>query len=220
MKLAVVAATGGVGRHALEQALSAGHEVTAIVRSPEKLTRHVRSFKTDLSHADLDTLEAGFEGTDAIISCLGARSKDDAGITSRGTRAIIQAMNAVGVRRVVAISSSVVSTVPSPGRPNPPKFDPGDGAFIRYLLNPVLKRSLSWIYTDLAIMEDFLRDSGVDWTVVRPARLVEKPLNGGYRTAIGQNVRGASISRADVAHLMLKVINQRETIGKTVGVAH
>jgi uncharacterized protein YbjT (DUF2867 family) len=69
-------------------------------------------------------------------------------------------------------------------------------------------------------MEDVLRDSSLDWTVVRPVRLTGKPLTGGYRTAYGQNLRrGLFIPRADVAHLMLAVLDQPETVGQTIGIA-
>ena len=74
---------------------------------------------------------------------------------------------------------------------------------------------------DLARMEDLLRDSGLDWTVVRPPRLTDKPLTGAYRTAYGQNLRrGSFISRADVAHLMLDVLARPQSINQTLGVAY
>jgi uncharacterized protein YbjT (DUF2867 family) len=70
-------------------------------------------------------------------------------------------------------------------------------------------------------MEDVLYDSGLDWTIVRPPRLLDKPLTGAYRTAYGQNLRrGLAISRADVAHFMLRAPDQPETIKQTVGVAY
>jgi hypothetical protein len=69
-------------------------------------------------------------------------------------------------------------------------------------------------------MEDVLRDSGLDWTAMRPPRLKDKPLTGKYRTALEQNLpRGASVNRADVAHLMLAVVHQTETIGHALGIA-
>jgi uncharacterized protein YbjT (DUF2867 family) len=69
-------------------------------------------------------------------------------------------------------------------------------------------------------MEDLLRDSGLDWTVIRPPKLTNKPLTGRYRTAVGQNVRGGfSVPRADVAHLMLAVLSQPATIGQAIGIA-
>jgi putative NADH-flavin reductase len=70
-------------------------------------------------------------------------------------------------------------------------------------------------------MEDLLCRSGLDWTVVRPPRLTQGPLTGTYRTAYGRNLRrGLSFSHADVAHLMLRVLDQPETIKQVVGVAN
>jgi len=70
-------------------------------------------------------------------------------------------------------------------------------------------------------MEDEIRQSGTAWTVVRPPKLVTKPLNGIYRSVIGANVpRGYLVSRADAAHLMLAVLNEPETIGQPVGIAY
>jgi uncharacterized protein YbjT (DUF2867 family) len=69
-------------------------------------------------------------------------------------------------------------------------------------------------------MEDVLRDSDLDWTIVRPPRLTDKPVTGRYRTAYGQNIRrGVFVSRADVAHYMLSVLDNPETFRQTVGIA-
>jgi uncharacterized protein YbjT (DUF2867 family) len=69
-------------------------------------------------------------------------------------------------------------------------------------------------------MEDLLRDSDLDWTVIRPPYLTSKPLTGHYRTATGQNVRGGwSVPRADVAHLMLAVLDRPETVRQVIGIA-
>jgi putative NADH-flavin reductase len=171
MKLTIIAATGGVGRELLAQAVAAGHDVTAVVRNPDKLSRQVRAVAT-------------------------------------------------GVRRIVVVSAAPVSTVPSPGRPNPPRHDPGDGFFMRYLFSKIASARFGKVYDDLARMEDLLAGSGLDWTVVRPPQLTDKPLTGAYRTAYGQNLRGGlSVPRADVAHLMLRVLGQPETIHQTIGIA-
>jgi putative NADH-flavin reductase len=222
MKLTIVAATGGIGRQVRDQALAAGHDVTAVARNPRSLQgRQVRLVAADLASAGPEALEPAVAGADAVLSGLGPRSKADAGIASRGTRAIVQAMQATGVRRIVVVSAAPVSTVPSAGRPNPPKHDPGEGFFMRNLFSHVAKAAFRAHYADLALMEDVLRDSGLDWTVVRPPRLTDKPLTGAYRLAYGQNVRGGFlVSRADVAHLMLRVLDQPETIGQAVGVAN
>ncbi len=92
---------------------------------------------------------------------------------------------------------------------------------MRHLVVPLVKAIFRKHYADLALMEDILRDSGLDWTIVRPPQLTNKPLTGTYRTAYGQSVRRAlSISRADVAHLMLRVLEQPETIRQAIGVAY
>jgi hypothetical protein len=129
-------------------------------------------------------------------------------------------MQATGVRRIVAVSAAPVGTVATPGRPNPPKHDPGDGFFMRHLLSHVASVTLGKVFADLAEMEDILAGSGLDWTVVRPPRLTGKPLTGSYRTAYGQNLRGGlSVPRADVAHCMLSVLGQPDTIKQAIGIA-
>ncbi|HEY2958897.1 MAG TPA: NAD(P)H-binding protein [Actinomycetota bacterium] len=222
MKLTIFAASGGIGRQLLDQALAAGHDVTAVVRNPDSLPGgRFRTVVADLAAADPATLEPAVAGADAVLSGLGPRSASEAGIASRGTRAIVQAMQATGVRRIVVVSAAPISTVASPGRPEPPRHDPGDGFWMRHLFSHVAKAAFRTHYADLALMEDVLRDSGLDWTVVRPPRLTNKPATGAYRTAYGQNLRGgAFVSRADVAQLMLRVLGQDETIKQAIGVAN
>jgi putative NADH-flavin reductase len=220
MKLTIVAATGGVGRQLLEQAVAAGHDVTAVARNPKKLSRDVRVVTADMAAPDPAALQAAVQGADAVLSGLGPHSNSDAGIASQGTRAIVAAMQAAGVRRIVVVSAAPVGTVPSPGRPDPPRHDPGDGFFMRNLAAAFAKAAFGKVYADLALMEGTLRDSDLDWTAVRPPKLTDKPLTGKYRTANGQNIRGGwSVPRADVAQLMLRVLDQPATIGQAIGIA-
>ena len=221
MKLTIVAATGGIGRQILQQAVAAGHDVTAVVRNPAKITANVRVVRADLSDPDPVTLAAAVEGADAVLSGLGAHSRADEDVAARGTQAIVTAMKTAGARRIIVVSAAPIGTVPSPGRPHPPKCDPGDGFLMRHLLGPVIKAVLRGHYADLARMEDALRDSGLDWTVVRPPRLTDKPATGRYRTATGQNVRGgALISRADVAGFMLALAARPKTAGQVMAIAN
>ena len=221
MKITIFAATGGIGGQLLQQALAAGHDITAVVRNPKKLSAPVRVVEADLGSADPAVLQAAVKGADAVLSGLGARSASDNGVAWRGTRGIIEAMQDTGTRRIVVVSAAPIGTVPSPARPNPPKHDPGDGFFVRTLLSPLIKRVLRGHYADLARMEDVLRESGLDWTVVRPPRLTNGRGTGTYRTAYDQNLRGgATVSRADVAHLMLRVVAQPETFHHTIGIAN
>jgi uncharacterized protein YbjT (DUF2867 family) len=226
VKLTIIAPTGGVGRQLLTQALDGGHDVTAVARNPAKLppemlaAGNARIVTSDLAAPDPQILEAAVAGADAVLSALGPHNNSDAGIAAPGTRAIITAMRASGVRRIVAISASPVGTTPSPGRPDPPRHDPGDGFIMRHLGVRIAKALFGKVYSDLARMEDILRDSGLDWTILRPPQLTGKPLTGRYRTADGHNLRGArSVSRADVAHFMLAALDRPETIGHVIGIA-
>jgi putative NADH-flavin reductase len=221
MKLTIFAATGGIGHQILEQAVAAGHDVTAVVRNPGKLAGEVRAIGADLATADGETLAPAVAGADAVLSGLGPRSKADYGIVTTGTRAITGAMEATGVRRIVVVSAAPVGTVPTPGRPKPPRHDPGDGLIMRHVLSPMVKAAFGKSYADLAQMEEELAGSGLDWTVVRPPRLTSKPLTGSYRRAYGQNVkRGVFVSRADVAHLMLAVLGEPGTVEQVVSLAY
>jgi uncharacterized protein YbjT (DUF2867 family) len=226
MKITIIAATGGVGRQLVDQALAAGHDVTAVARNPAKLAPDVladgtaRVIAVDLARPDPQALESAVAGADAVLSALGPHNNADAGIAAPGTRAVISAMRAAGTRRIVAISASPVATTPSPGRPSPPRHDPGDGFIMRQVGNRIARALFDKVYDDLARMEDILRESGLDWTILRPPQLTDKPLTGRYRTARRQNVRGGrSVPRADVAHYMLAVLDQPDTIGQVIGIA-
>jgi putative NADH-flavin reductase len=223
MKLTIFGATGGIGAELLRQALSAGHEVTVAVRNPSKLAASLngtRVVTTDLEHPEPKTLESAVAGADAVLSGVGPRPMAKAGVAEHGTQAIVAAMQATGVRRIIVVSAAPISTMPSPGRPHPPSRDPGEGFFMRNLGTPLFQTVLRERYTDLALMEDVLRASDLDWTIFRPPRLTNGRLTGAYRTAIGRNLKaGNVISRADVAHAMLTALGRQETIREEIGIA-
>ena len=133
MKLTIFAATGGIGRHILEQAVAAGHDVTAVVRNPKKLSSEVRIVTADLAAPDPAALASAVEGADAVLSRPGSRSNAEAGVASQG-----RGPSSRRCRRRAPThrrrQRRAICTVPSPGRPNPPKHDPGDGFFMRHLL--------------------------------------------------------------------------------------
>src|SRR5579859_3601305 len=103
MKLTIIAATGGVGRLILEQAIAAGHHVTAVARHPERLNAGVRSVTVDFDDPDQEALRPAVQGADAVLSGLGARRASESGIASRGTQAIVAAMQSAGARRIIAV---------------------------------------------------------------------------------------------------------------------
>jgi uncharacterized protein YbjT (DUF2867 family) len=224
MKLTVVAATGRVGRLVLDQAVAAGHDVTAVARRPQGLPPGVRTVTADLSAPDrptlLATLTDALAGADAVISGLGPRTRADAGVVEPGTRLLLEAAEAAGVRRFSMVSAAPIGTTPSPARPHPPRVDPGDDVLTGRVLMPVIKRVFRHVYTDLARAEDLVLASDRDWTIVRPPRLTDGPATGTYRTSTVANLpRGRTVSRADVADLMLRAVTDPALVRQIVRIA-
>ncbi|MFF7886096.1 NAD(P)-dependent oxidoreductase [Streptomyces sp. NPDC020794] len=210
MKFTVFGATGGIGQEIVRQALDSGHQVTAVVRDPTRLTvtgAGLEVFRADLT--DPQALRPAVTGRDAVLSGLGARTRKDAGIATRLTRTVLGAMEAEGVRRLLVVSAGPVG-------PDPEGAPFADRA-ARGLVSLILKD----VYADLAAMEGELARSATDWTVVRPPRLQNKPVTGSYRTAVGGfPLKGRFIGRADVAHAMLAMIDDPGTVKQGVGVAY
>lgn len=211
MKVTVFGASGGIGGQVVRQALDAGYKVTGVVRDPAGLSiRHpALEVVTVPGLTDPELLRPALAGSDVAISGVGPRSRRDASVASTATRTILRAMEESGVRRFVAVSAAPVGPVPA-----------GESWLNRRILLPLIGALLRDVYADLTVMEDEMRRSATEWTVVRPPKLVDKPLSGRYRIAVGANVpRGMTISRADVAHAMLAVLDDPATVRQAVGVA-
>ncbi|MDA1360110.1 NAD(P)H-binding protein [Glycomyces luteolus] len=207
MKLTVIAATGGVGRAVLAQALEAGHDVTAVARDLSRIDSSIPAVAVDLTEPVTEALVAAVAGADAVLSCLGPRAKAETGIVAPGTARIIAAMQAAGSRRLLAVSGIGLATVPTAARPHPPRREPGAGPFLNYVMLPILRSAMGTHMSDVAAMEELLEESGLDWTSVRPPRLTDGPRTGVYQVAYGTSLPLAlKISRADVAHAMLAAI--------------
>lgn len=210
MKLTVFGATGGIGKEIVRQALGSGHEVTAVVRDPARLTvtgEGLEVFRADLT--DPEAVRSAVVGRDAVLSGLGARSTKDAGIATRLTRTVLAAMEAEDVRRLLVVSAAPVGPAPE----HDGLLDRG----MRGLVSALLKN----VYADLREMEAELARSGTDWTSVRPPRLQNKPVSGVYRTVVGGfPAKGRFAGRADVAHAMLSMIDDAGTVKQGVGVAY
>ncbi|MFB6672231.1 NAD(P)-dependent oxidoreductase [Streptomyces sp. NPDC056390] len=210
MRITVFGATGGIGQEIVRQALASGHQITAVVRDPARFTvtgAGLEVFRADVR--DPEALRPAVAGRDAVLSGLGARRRADAGIAAELTRSLLGAVEAEDVRRLLVVSAAPVG--PEPERS--PLVDRAMLGVINSLLKPV--------YDDLRAMEEELAASATDWTSVRPPKLTDKPLTGTYRTVVGGNPRsGRSISRADVAHAMLAMIDDAATVKQGVGVAY
>ncbi|OKK05922.1 epimerase [Streptomyces sp. CB03234] len=211
MKLTVFGATGGIGQEIVKQGLAAGHHVTAVVRDPARLAVKGERLEvvTAASLDDAEALRPAVSGRDAVLSGLGPRTRKQVGVASALTRPILRALEAEGTRRFLAVSAAPLGPVPQ-----------NETLFLR-IATPIVSRVLRDHYDDLRVMEDDMRRSATDWTSVRPPQLLDKPLTGRYRTAVGTGLRGgAKISRADVAHAMLAVIDDPATVKQPVAVAY
>ncbi|MFG1912810.1 NAD(P)-dependent oxidoreductase [Kribbella sp. NPDC048928] len=212
MRITVFGATGGIGGQVVRQALDAGQKVTAVVRT---------SSAFELEHPSLevvrvpgldaaDPLREAIDGSTAVISGVGARGRKVGPVASSSTKSILAAMDAAGVRRFVAVSAAPLGPVP-----------PDESVLNRRIVHPMINAFAADVYADLRLMEAEIMSSAADWTIVRPPKLNSKALTGKYRTEVGGTVtRGYLVSRADVAHLMLKVLDEPSTICQPVGVAY
>jgi len=210
----IVGANGGIGRQAVELALREGHQVTAVLRTPAKLPLthpHLTLVKGDILQPE--TFEYCLKGTDAVISAIGIEKgffRDErTTLYSQGNANLLQAMQRTGVRRAYFISASAIEI--SPVLP----------AFVRFAAKYIVQRLLKHMYADLRKMEQVIKSSQADYTIIRPPRLMDKPVTGHYRVAIDQFLKNAfSISRADVAHFMLHNIDNTATYRTTVEIAY
>ncbi|MFF2223058.1 NAD(P)-dependent oxidoreductase [Streptomyces globisporus] len=211
MKITVFGATGGVGQEITGQALEAGHEVTVVVRDPDRLPEGLdRAALHGVVRLDDEVaVRAAVAGRDAVLSGLGARGRKANGVAERLTGRIVSAMEAEGTRRLLAVSAVPVG----------PKAA-GDPLTDRLSLK-VVRAVFADLYADLARMEAVLAAGATDWTAVRPPRLTDGPRTGVYRKVVGGTPRSSrTISRADVAHAMLALIDDPATVKQGVGIAY
>jgi putative NADH-flavin reductase len=207
MKLTIFGATGTC---LVQQALSAGHQVTAVVRDPARLAvpaqQRLRIVTADV--LDPAAISPAVDGADAVTTAVGPGTGAST-LRQDSTRSIIRAMQKTGTRRLLMVSGSVVA-------------DEGESPFMRYLLKPLVRRTfLRHVYADMRRAEDEIHDSSLDWTIIRPPALTNKPARGTYRTATDRNLpHGFTISRADLAAYMLTLLDDPATVHRHVAIAN
>ena len=195
MKIAVFGATGRTGRPLIEQALAAGFEVVALVRTPTKVSiqnDHLTLIQGDaMNPADV---EKTVQGTDAVLSVLGQSKGSPADMQTVATRNIVAGMQKYGVKRIVSLTGAGVDA---------PQDKP---KVMNHLIKFALKALSGHVLKDAEQHAEVLHKSGLDWVIVRGPRLTEGPHTGKYRVGwVGVNT-GTSISRADIADFMLKQV--------------
>lgn len=209
MRIAVFGANGPTGRHLTEQALAAGHEVVAVTRRPGSLRERPGLTVAVADATDPAAVDAAVAATDAVLSALGARfSKQAVTLYSASAAALTDAMARHGVKRLLAISSSIAD----------PDWRPTGAHFFNHVLDPLVNRRLGrTLHADMRRMEDVIRGTGLDWTLVRPSGLFEHPVVTDYRTA-PVSADGVFTARADLAASMLRELEERRYVRTAMGV--
>lgn len=204
MKIIVFGATGGVGRSVVKQALEHGYEVTAFVRTPDKLK--VTGDKLTVVQGDafhVEQVSAAIAGHDAVVSCLGSnqgmKKSDDLRTMAKN---IVAGMQQHGIKRIVYTASAGINDEL-----------PGIGG---KLMMGVLKQVL----IDHRAAVDAIQEAGLYYTIVRPMGLTNENVTGQYRES-EESVpsKSKTIPRADVAHFILKALGDSTYENKSIGIA-
>lgn len=202
MKILVVGAAGKTGRAVVDQAVRAGHQVTAFVHTAEGYD--VPGVEVHAGDArDAVAMEAAVVGQDAVIDTVGGKTpyKHTALETSVAT-AIVAAMRRHGVRRIVVTSSvgvgdSIANT----------------SSIVRIVVATFLRGSTA----DKANMESVVRGSGLDWIITRPAVLTDQPATGDVRVLyLGSRDKAQAVTRADLAAFLVAQLTDDRHLGAAV----
>jgi putative NADH-flavin reductase len=194
MNILILGASGKTGREVVDQAVAAGHTVTAFVRDPEKLERNDVAVAVGDAR-NFDDLRKALSGQDAVISTLGSGLKAQQKLIGSSTKALLEAMPSAGVKRLVMLSTFAAS--PS------------------YKATGVMRLAsiaMKGIVADKTAGEKLLERSDTDWTIVYATRLTDERRTGGYRTVEGTLTEVGTIGRADVADALLSTVSDGTSV--------
>ena len=207
MKLAIFGATGKTGLELVKQALEKEYTVTAFVRTAARLT--IVNERLNIVTGDVfdpETVTQAIDGQDAVLCVLGVGSDlKKTTVRTTGTINIISAMRANNVKRLIVVTAMGVgeswNTL---------------SMVNKFFFATMLKSSR----TDHEAQETAVKNSGLDWTIIRPSGLTDTPRTGIYQ--VGENIPATTskIARADVADLILKELEQNTHIGKALTITN
>jgi len=201
MRLFAIGANGKTGSEIVSLALARGHQVTAFVRSPQKLSPAKSLTIVRGDPDDAASIAAALPGHDAVLSAIGPHPREalrPSTLLTDIARATVQAMTASGVARIVIVSAAVL--FPEKGL----YF-----AFFRWVTKHHAR--------DLRSMESIVQASGLAWTVARPPRLTQTPVVSfrAMRDALPPGSRAMSFR--SVAAFMLDAVERRAHVNEVVG---
>jgi putative NADH-flavin reductase len=206
VKIAVLGATGRTGRPLVEELLRRGHHVVAVVRDPGGggLPDAVELVPGDVR--DADVLRRAVTGADAVVSALGPR-KGDPRLHREVAPLLVRVLQEAGVRRFVGVSGAGVDV-------------DGDRKSRRdRIISGIIKRLPGDAVKDKVLEYGVWRDSGLDWTLVRPPRLQDGPATGSVEHHASTSPRSTAIRRSDLALFLADEVEQARYVGKAPLVA-
>ena len=213
MKLVVFGASGRIGKELVGQGIAAGHQVTAVVREGSKVQLPTPAGRIGGQVVTADVMDpqaiaSVVAGRDAVLSVLGPTGNGPTSVLTDGARSVLRAMEETGVRRFLIVSVAGIHSK-------------GDGPVTKYVVKPILQRILREPFADARRMEELVRASELDWTIVCPPKLNDDAAKGTIRSNTDGTVRGGfTIPRADVAAYLLKAIDDASVVRKTVVIAN
>jgi putative NADH-flavin reductase len=188
MRVTIFGGTGRTGRCLVEQSLEEGHGVTVLVRTAAKLTiQHPRLRVIVGNVLDQNKVAEAVEGTDAVLSAFGGSLINPGTVLSQGTQNIVNAMKQRSVKRVVVISA----------------FGIGDSRGQIPLIARLVGQLIRSYSAQKESMEQIVRESALDWIIVRPWRLVAGSVTGHYEVGLNPRLL-RPVLYADLADFMLK----------------
>jgi nucleoside-diphosphate-sugar epimerase len=207
MKLVIFGANGQTGRLATALALNAGHHVVAVTRRPREFPlAGPRLTVVEADVRDASAVGSLVAGIDAVVSTLGVTfTREPVDTYSTGTDHIVAGMRAAGTRRLVVVSSTAAYPTRRSRAP-----------LALRLVEPIITRTIGkTVYDDIRRMESNLRDSGLDWTIVRPSGLFDLPEPTNYIRGEVDPV-GAFTARVDLADYLVSLAADTATTRRTV----
>jgi putative NADH-flavin reductase len=200
MRIALFGGSGRIGSHLVTWALENGHEVTALARTPGSLAPASGLTVVSGQATDRDAAADAVSGADAVLSALGPRGARTPALLELAAENIIAAMDKAGITRLIAVSAAGAFI----------DADPDTGAVVKF----VLPRIFAKTFADVRQMESVIAASGLDWTLVRPTRLVDSPGTGRYRVRPDfPPPGGRKIARSDVAHFIAAALTEQSWVG-------
>ena len=204
MNMVIIGATRGIGAELLDQALQNENDVTVMARNPSAIVKyddHLRLLQGDIY--DADAVDAAIKDQQAVCVTIGrGPTRKPVSVFSEGIKNVIATMKHYSVKELICVTGIGAGD------------SKGHGGFLYdKIVQPILLQS---IYEDKNIQEELVKESGLEWVIVRPGFLTNGPLTEKYRVLTDlKGVKAGKISRSDVAHFILKQLKSMSYVRQT-----